>query len=96
MIKTKTLQEACLAHSHFLAYPAGLTVEKSLKAFLGQKNSFEKATFVVARHPSNDKLFKDWSEVPCIQPVGTVTPMCSGSRYMSRPTISYHNAYPEY
>jgi predicted aspartyl protease len=29
---------------------------------------------VVDRHPSNVRLFKDWTEVPCIQPTGTVTP----------------------
>jgi hypothetical protein len=45
-----------------------------LKAFPEQKNNFEKATFVVDRHPSNEKLFKGWSEVTCIQPEGTLTP----------------------
>jgi hypothetical protein len=44
--------------SHFLAYPAKLTVKKALKAFLGQKNNFEKGIFVVDRHPSNKMLFK--------------------------------------
>jgi hypothetical protein len=30
---------------------------------------------VVDRHPSNVKLLKEWSEVPCIQHEGTVTPL---------------------
>jgi hypothetical protein len=46
-------------NSHFLTYPVRLTVKKALKAFLEQNNSFEKANFVVDRHPSNERLFKD-------------------------------------
>jgi hypothetical protein len=61
--------------SQFLAYPARLTVKKAVKAFLEQKNSFEKATFVVDRHTSNIGILKVWTEVPCIQPEGTVTPL---------------------
>jgi predicted aspartyl protease len=30
---------------------------------------------VVDRHPSNEQIFKGWSEVTCIQPKGTVTPL---------------------
>jgi hypothetical protein len=45
--------------SHFLAYPARLTVKKALKAFLEQKNNSEKGTFVVNRHTSNIGTFKD-------------------------------------
>jgi hypothetical protein len=61
--------------SHFLAYPARLTIKRALKAFLEQKNNFEEGAFVVDRHPINEILFKDWSEVPCINPKGTVTPL---------------------
>jgi hypothetical protein len=61
--------------SHFLAYPARPTVKKALKAFLEQKNNFEKGTFVVDRHPNNEHVFKGWSKVTCIQPKGTVTPL---------------------
>ena len=81
-VATGTLRESPLytatgreGDSHFLAYPARLTVKKALKAFLQQKNNFEKATFVVDRHPSNGHIFKGWSEVTCIQPEGTVSPM---------------------
>jgi hypothetical protein len=61
--------------SHFLAYPARSTVKKALKAFLEQKNNFVKSTFVVDRHPNNVHICKGWSEVTCIQPEGTVTPL---------------------
>jgi hypothetical protein len=61
--------------SHFLAYPARLTVKKALTAFLEQNNNFEEGTFVVDRHPSNVHIFKDWSEVTCIQPEWTITPL---------------------
>ena len=78
-VATGTLRESPLykttgtkGESHFLAYPARLTVKK---AFLEQKNNFEKGTFVVDRHPSNEYIFKGWSEVTCIQPKGTVTPL---------------------
>jgi hypothetical protein len=67
-----------LGDSHFLAYPAGSTVKKALKAFLEQKNNFEKGTFVVDRHPRNEHIFKvaeGWSEVACKTPEGTVTPL---------------------
>jgi predicted aspartyl protease len=30
---------------------------------------------MVDRHPSNESIFIDWTEVPCIQPKGTVTPL---------------------
>jgi hypothetical protein len=60
---------------HFLAYPARSTVKKALKAFLEQNNNFEKGTFVVDRHPNNAHIFQGWSEVTCIQPKGTVTPL---------------------
>jgi hypothetical protein len=81
-VATGTLKESPLykttgteGDSHFLAYPARLTVKKALKAFLEQKNNFEKGTFVVDRHPSNKMVFKGWSEVPYIQLEGTVTPL---------------------
>jgi hypothetical protein len=64
--------------SHFLAYPAGATVKKAKKAFLGQKNNFIKGTFAVDRNPRNEHLFpvdKGWSEVTCKTPEGTVTPL---------------------
>jgi hypothetical protein len=79
-VATGTLREIPLykatrteGDSHFLVYPARLTVKKALKAFLEQKTNFGPS--VVDRHPINEMLFKDWTEVPCIQPEGTVTPL---------------------
>jgi hypothetical protein len=81
-VATGTLRESPLymatgteGNSHFLAYPARLTVKKALKPFHEPKNNFEKGTFVVDRHPINEVFFKDWSEDPCIQPKGRVTPL---------------------
>jgi hypothetical protein len=81
-VATGTLRESPLykatgteGDSHFLAYPSRLTVKKSVKAFLEQMNNFKKGTFVVDRNPSNVHIFKDWSEVTCIQPEGTVSPL---------------------
>jgi hypothetical protein len=71
-VATGTLRESPIykaigtkGDSHFLAYPARLTVKKALKAFLEQNNNFEKGTFGVDRHPSNEHIFKGWSEVTC-------------------------------